>query len=129
MSQDLVGHRLRCPICHKIFFVCTSCFRGQRYCKESCRKEGRHRTFRRSSKSYQRSPPGRQSHRKRQKTYRKNLRLKITVTQHCCALATKPLNKASRLRRQSIRPQRHRHFVPLSCSCCGELIERVINTY
>lgn len=86
------GYFKVCPSCHKRFLVCVKCDREHRYCSDKCKDAGRLSTFRRSSKLYQSSDNGRMNHRKRQKTYRKNRRLKESVTQHSFPIIEKDLN-------------------------------------
>ena len=37
--MELVGHELVCRWCETRFWVCGSCYRQQRYCKDGCRIE------------------------------------------------------------------------------------------
>jgi len=63
-----------CLRCGATFGVCRSCFRGQRYCSDSCRTQARAEQRRESNRRHQRSPEGRDNHRDRQRDYRKRLK-------------------------------------------------------
>ena len=58
------------PGCGALFFVCSSCDRGQRYCSQGCRTAARRLQRRAASSRYQRTEAGRQAHRVRQRSYR-----------------------------------------------------------
>lgn len=60
--------------CQKLFYLCPSCDRGQRYCSPQCRAEARRRQHRAASARYQSSPEGRRSHREWQNAYRQRCR-------------------------------------------------------
>ena len=57
--------------CHAVFFLCSRCDRGQRYCSVACRQQARCRQRRRANRRYQQSPEGRLDHRDRQRRYRR----------------------------------------------------------
>ena len=56
--------------CQTVFWICTHCDRGQRYCSLACRTEARRRQHRAANRRYQQSPEGRLDHRDRQQQYR-----------------------------------------------------------
>jgi hypothetical protein len=60
----------RGPGCVSLFFVCSHCDHGQRYCSESCRAAARFQQRRAANHRYQRTEPGRLNHCHRQKAYR-----------------------------------------------------------
>ena len=74
-----------CLRCGTIFGICRSCFRGQRYCSDSCRKDARAEKHRASNRRHQRSPEGRDNHRDRQRDYRKRLKDRGVTDQSCSA--------------------------------------------
>lgn len=82
-----------CPSCRKRFATCVKCDRGHRYFSAECRVLARRLTFRRASKIYQSTDNGRTFHRKRQKTYRKNRRIKESVTHHPSRVSKKELKQ------------------------------------
>ena len=78
-----VGIEIYCLTCSASFQICNSCYRGQKYCSDSCRKTGyvkKHRKIQRNYESskkgkesrlrYQISEIGRENHSKRQYDYR-----------------------------------------------------------
>ena len=56
--------------CQTVFWLCTHCDRGQRYCSTSCRRQARRQQCRAANRRHQCSPEGRLDHRDRQRTYR-----------------------------------------------------------
>ena len=56
--------------CGELFFICSHCDRGQRYCSEKCRQASRHRQLRLANQRYQQSPEARLDHRDHQRAYR-----------------------------------------------------------
>ena len=88
-ARKTIGSQRRCPDCMRIFVICTSCDRGHRYCSSGCKVHGRRESWKRSTRIYRQTPPGKFNHCERQKRYRKNRQLKISETQH-------PLEKSKR---------------------------------
>ena len=91
----------RGPACTALFFVCSRCDRGERYCSSDCRTDARRRA---ANRRYQRTEPGRLGHLLRQRTYRQR-RSCSGVTDQGSRLVTAP---------GVIRPS----AVP-KCSVCG----------
>lgn len=56
--------------CGELFFICSHCDRGQRYCSEKCRKASRRRQVRLANERYQQSTEARLDHRDHQRAYR-----------------------------------------------------------
>ena len=56
--------------CHLVFFICSHCDRGQRYCSLICRHQSRLQQRRNANRRHQQSPEGRLDHRDRQRAYR-----------------------------------------------------------
>jgi len=56
--------------CGGLFFICSHCDRGQRYCSEKCRKASRRRQVRSANQRYQQSIEARLDHRDHQRAYR-----------------------------------------------------------
>ena len=55
--------------CHAIFYICSHCDRGHRYCSVECRQQARLRQRRCANGRHQRSEEGRLDHRDRQREY------------------------------------------------------------
>jgi hypothetical protein len=89
-SMDLaVGRKVHCAVCNCCFWICQSCWRGQKYCSVSCSKQGRLIQRRASQKNYARSPEVRQDRKEYQQNYRikksdliKKNSQKVGVTDH-----------------------------------------------
>jgi hypothetical protein len=60
--------------CRAVFFLCSRCDRGQRYCSLACRERARIEQRRRANPRHQQSPEGRLDHRDRQRAYRERCR-------------------------------------------------------
>lgn len=56
--------------CRAMFFLCSRCDRGQRYCSDACRQQARLGQHRVANRRYQQSEEGRLDHRDRQRCYR-----------------------------------------------------------
>jgi hypothetical protein len=57
--------------CRRLFFVCSHCYRGQRYCSLACRVASRFEQLRAARRRYRQSPEGREDGRDRQRNYRR----------------------------------------------------------
>jgi hypothetical protein len=57
-----------------MFFVCRPCDRGHRYCRIECRSQARLEQRREANRRNQRTPEGRDNHRRLQADYRMRLR-------------------------------------------------------
>jgi len=57
--------------CRSLFFICSRCDRGQRYCGEPCRSKTRRQQLRAANRRYQQSPEGKQDNRDRQQAFRR----------------------------------------------------------
>jgi hypothetical protein len=94
----------RGPGCSALFFVCSRCDRGQRYCSHDCRITARRQQRRAASSRYQVTEAGRHAYRVRQRSYRQ---------QHC----------RPRVKHQGpgsiTTPGIGRPFEPPKCSICG----------
>ena len=64
-----------------MFYIYSSCYRGQVYCGDGCRCRMRREQRRRANRRYQQSEEGRLDHRDRQRAYRERCRLR-GVTDH-----------------------------------------------
>ena len=86
MAQEVVLRQLSCrwPGCGLVFYICSSCYRGHRYCGDRCRKKARREQRRRANQRHQQSREGRLDHRDRQRAYRERYRRR-RVTDHTSA--------------------------------------------
>lgn len=69
-SERPDSRRVVCSSCRAVFFVCSWCDRGNRYCGVVCSTASRRQSVRCAGRRYQRSPEGRRRHRHRQNRYR-----------------------------------------------------------
>jgi hypothetical protein len=56
--------------CRQMFFLCSHCDRGQRYCGIGCRSAARRASVRAAGQRYQATPDGKHAHAWRQRRYR-----------------------------------------------------------
>ena len=86
MAREVVWRQLFCrgSGCGAIFYICNSCYRGQVYCGDECRRRMRRQQRRRANRRYQQSREGRLDHRDRQRAYRERCCLR-RVTDHTSA--------------------------------------------
>ena len=54
---------IECRYCHQQFGLCRSCYRGQRYCCDQCRKRARRKANRLAQQRYRQTDKGRKAHR------------------------------------------------------------------
>jgi hypothetical protein len=66
------------PECRRVFFLCSRCDRGQRYCGPPCSRGARAESLRQAGARYQRTRDGRHSHAARQAAYRERQQQKVT---------------------------------------------------
>ncbi len=78
--QPLRFYERRChaPGCGVLFFICRSCYRGQRYCSGPCRQTARREQRRAANRRHQQSDEGRLDHRDRQRAYRQRRIARVT---------------------------------------------------
>src|SRR3954462_5972333 len=71
MDGKLLLRLERCLRCQGVFPICRSCYHGQAYCSDDCRKPARASQLRALRAAYQASPGGREDHRDRNRELRK----------------------------------------------------------
>jgi hypothetical protein len=59
--------------CRLLFFICSHCYRGQKYCSQPCRQASRREQRRTANRRHRRSPEGRQDQKRRQREYRRRI--------------------------------------------------------
>jgi hypothetical protein len=70
--NSLVGYILSCKCCDKTFVICKQCYRGHKYCSDSCRDVGYEEARVKARKKYNSSLEARLDHRDRNRKYRLN---------------------------------------------------------
>lgn len=109
------GWRCHAPGCGVPFFVCRSCYRGQRYCSDGCRQAARREQRRAANRRHQQSDDGRLDHRDRQRAYRQ--RRLAGVTDQGSAPA--PASGSIAAPGPTGRTARRRARRPVCCIVCG----------
>jgi hypothetical protein len=116
--QQRLFYQRRChaPSCGALFFICRSCYRGQRYCSERCRQLTRLQQRREANRRHRQSPEGRLDHRDHQQAYRRR-RLLRRVTDQASANASASGNISQT---DPIEPRPGRLAPPrVCCIVCG----------
>ena len=80
MEAGLTFRQLFCRAvdCGVMFFICHSCYRGQAYCGDVCKRKTRQEQLRQANRRYQQSTEARQDHRDRQRDYRQRRFARVT---------------------------------------------------
>ena len=93
MAREVVWRQLFCRGlgCGVMFYICGSCYRGQVYCGDECRRRMRRQQRRRANRRYEQDPEVRGDHCQRQREYRDRCRLG-RVTDHTSAGRTRSGN-------------------------------------
>ena len=115
-----------------MFYICGSCYRGQVYCGDGCRRRMRQEQRRRANRRYQQSEEARLDHRDRQRAYRERCRLR-RVTDHTSAGSGRSGNIGATLTETGMstrlaevfqdRPrfQRRQTAIRIVCIVCGRV--------
>lgn len=61
---------IQCKRCDKVFYICSSCWRGQAYCSTCCRGAARRETHRKAQRKYRQTEKGKAAHRRQEKRRR-----------------------------------------------------------
>ena len=70
-SMDIVFlKKIQCKHCGSIFYVCRSCWLGQVYCGDRCRRIAQLKAHRESERLYRQTEKGREAHRQGEKRRR-----------------------------------------------------------
>ena len=93
-----------------MFYICGSCFRGQVYCGERCRRRMRRQQTRIANRRHQQSQEGRLDHRDRQRDYRERCRRR--VTDHTSARRPRSVNIKETWTKTRRRPPFGEEFQP-----------------
>jgi hypothetical protein len=108
-----------------MFFICRSCYRGQRYCNDACRKKARREQLRQANRRYQRSSEARLDHRDRQRDYRQRRSGRVTDQSSSgkpgCGRITRTLVAESKppTREKPDDLSRRERFHRIFCMLCG----------
>lgn len=127
----------QCAGCLAQVAICSFCDFGQRYCPEDCSREARRASWRKASRRYQATPPGRRHHAARQERYRDRQAasagapacasggVEIAPAQKVTHQGSLPASERRTLRRTSVvrRGQRGEGLAVVLCSFCGEACE------
>ncbi|MCY1078989.1 hypothetical protein [Archangium lansingense] len=115
------------PECRQVFFLCSACDRGHRYCGPPCSRRARAESMRAAGARYQRTRDGRHAHAARQAAWRERRRQKVTHQSPAAAAQTAsvPVAPAPAATQVAAEPSAARplpHAPPPSipaCTWCG----------
>ena len=96
MRSAKIGYQFNCRKCKNSFTICTSCYRGQKYCSETCSKAARKKSLARSNRKNARLSNSKKLHRRRQNRYRKKKLDSKKVTEHSSQPSPNDLKKLCR---------------------------------
>ena len=115
-GQPLLFYERRChaPGCGGLFFICRSCYRGQRYCSGPCRQAARREQRRAANRRHQQSDEGRLDHRDRQRAYRRRI-ARVTDQGSAPAMDSGSIAPPDPIGRTARRLTRR----PVCCIVCG----------
>ena len=74
--KNVLGYVIGCSTCQKIFVVCKPCYRGQKYCSNSCRASGYELSRKVARQKYEKTIEAKLDHRDRSQRYRQSLKQK-----------------------------------------------------
>ena len=117
LASSAQGMNLSCALCQRIFIVCRPCFRGQKYCSQSCAGQARRRKLKRAGRAYSSSDHGRKMARERQARRRALLQSKNPapdVTHH----SDRPQGLSGQSLAKPIAARRMRHLHRSRLRCC-----------
>jgi len=64
---------VQCRWCGKVFCVCQSCWRGQAYCSDGCRRAAKRNAHREAQRKYRKTEKGKKAHREAENRHRMGL--------------------------------------------------------
>ena len=96
-----------CRRCGRTFYICWSCWRGQAYCRDSCRHHSQREAHRSAQQRYRQTAKGREAHRQAERSRRMQVFEKTVAD-----ASSTPAPERDRL------PQDHPFIVPC-CHFCG----------
>lgn len=106
-----------CVYCQQDFAICKSCYRGHKYCSESCRSLGYRENKVKARKKYDSSAEAKADHRDRQKAFRKRKKENHpeTLVVNCVT------DQSSNLTASSVERQPFKDLFGVSrrCQICG----------
>lgn len=105
--EILLLKAVSCRRCSRIFYICHSCWRGQAYCRDSCRHHSQREAHRLAQQRYRQTTKGREAHRQAERMRRMQVSEKTVAD-----ASSTPAPERDRL------PQDHQFIVP-SCHFCG----------
>ena len=110
--------------CRALFWICTCCDRGQRYCSAECRRQARCQQHRAANRRHQRSAEGRLDHRDRQRAYRcRHFRRRVTDQGSQSSASGSPSEGGKAVTMPAVAPlvvrPRERRVFWMRCVVCG----------
>ncbi len=101
-TEGLRPRRCCNPSCDRMFALCRSCDRGQRYCSVACSKRMRQQQLTAAGRRYQASEAGKLNHCQRQHAYRQRQRRPPVTHQGLVSIATPQPSRSASLARCAV---------------------------
>ncbi len=121
---------LPCHCCGLVFFLCSHCYTGHKYCCNECRIAARRKTARKAQRNYRKTAQGKKAHKEAEKRRRmgrskkKKTDIVTEILVKCCIMAVMfaryIVNAGSRTGES-----RHCHF----CGCPGVTVNKFARGY
>ena len=74
--ENVLGYVLGCKTCQKVFVVCRPCYRGQKYCSNTCRSSGYALSRKAARQKFEKTIEAKLDHRDRSQRYRQTMKQK-----------------------------------------------------
>lgn len=132
MASEVAFRQLFCGAtgCGAMFFICSPCYRGQRYCGDECRRNSRREQRQKANRRYRQDPEVRQDHRERMRLFRQHRRQRVidqSSIDGCGSgsigepLATETKAPAVEEAEDALEPHRRSPFIGVVCRLCGRI--------
>lgn len=60
-NEEVLLLEIECKRCHKLFYICRSCYHGHVYCGDSCRNQSKREAHRKAQSKYRKSKKGKRA--------------------------------------------------------------------
>ena len=120
--MDCHGYDQTCVTCGIKFWICKSCWRGQKYCSGDCRKSASVKSHRKAQERYSRSNEAKLDRRDYQREYRKKACLHSNQSKQLMCQKNSVTDHSSNHRNYQLAPVvKHESNIELKNKChfCG----------
>ncbi len=120
-----------CPCCGLIFYLCSHCYRGHKYCSVQCRKSAQREAHREAQRRYRQTEKGKKAHRDSEKRRRLGkagkggFGLIAETLIECCKSAAEKVKLAIEELLEKPDAKAHCH----RCHCRGKIVPKFDRSY